>query len=56
MLLLTENDGLIFVVVLQGFNFSNFLSSLVYKLNNRFLRERGMASNPNMEYQVFLVT
>ena len=23
-------------------------------LNNRFLRERGMASNPKMEYQVFL--
>ena len=22
--------------------------------NNRFLRERGMASNPEMEYQVFL--
>ena len=22
--------------------------------NNRFLRERGMASNPKMEYQVFL--
>ena len=24
--------------------------------NNRFLRERGMASNPKMEYQVFLCT
>jgi hypothetical protein len=23
-------------------------------INNRFLRERGMASNPKMEYQVFL--
>ena len=23
-------------------------------LNNRFLRERGMASNPKIEYQVFL--
>ena len=23
-------------------------------LNNRFLRERGMASNPKMKYQVFL--
>ena len=23
-------------------------------LNNRFLRERGMASTPKMEYQVFL--
>ena len=25
-----------------------------YFLNNRFLRERGMASNPKMEYQVLL--
>ena len=24
-----------------------------YDLNNSFLRERGMASNPKMEYQVF---
>ena len=26
--------------------------SSVFSLNNRFLRERGMASNPKMEYQV----
>ena len=25
-----------------------------WAFNNRFLRERGMASNPKMEYQVFL--
>ena len=25
-----------------------------FNFNNRFLRERGMASNPKMEYQVFL--
>ena len=31
--------------------YSNFLGNF---LNNRFLRERGMASNPKMEYQVFL--
>ena len=28
--------------------------SSVFSLNNRFLRERGMASNPRMEYYVFL--
>ena len=27
---------------------------ILSSLNNRFLRERGMASNPKMEYQVFL--
>ena len=27
---------------------------LKWVFNNRFLRERGMASNPKMEYQVFL--
>ena len=26
----------------------------MYSFNNRFLRERGMASTPKMEYQVFL--
>ena len=31
--------------------FSAYFSSF---LNNRFLRERGMASNPKMQYQVFL--
>ena len=31
--------------------YSNFLGNF---LNNRFLRERGMASIPKMEYQVFL--
>ena len=28
--------------------------NLLDGLNNRFLRERGMASTPKMEYQVFL--
>ena len=30
------------------------LVSLNILFNNRFLRERGMVSNPKMEYQVFL--
>ena len=29
------------------------ITYLQHHLNNRFLRERGMASNPKMEYQVF---
>ena len=33
--------------------FHSFIYIIIY-FNNRFLRERGMASNPKMEYQVFL--
>ena len=33
--------------------FVSFIYIIIY-FNNRFLRERGMASNPKMEYQVFL--
>ena len=32
---------------------SEFVVGSGEQLNNRFLRERGMASNPKMEYQVF---
>ena len=35
------------------FYFSPLLDSYAY-INNRFLRERGMASDPKMEYHVFL--
>ena len=38
-------------------NVSTFLTYLGFYMtffNNRFLRERGMASTPKMEYQVFL--
>ena len=31
----------------------NWHTNFVILFNNRFLRERGMASNPKMEYQVF---
>jgi polyphosphate kinase len=30
------------------------LIASIFGFNDRFLRERGMASNPKMEYQVFL--
>jgi hypothetical protein len=41
------------------FEFLVFVVDLIFYaffflVNNRFLRERGMASNPKMEYQVFL--
>ena len=34
--------------------FPSYVVRICYPFNNRFLRERGMASNPQMEYQVFL--
>ena len=36
---------------LEEFNLSQYSQ---FSINNRFLRERGMASKPKMEYQVFL--
>ena len=39
----------------NGFSkFSSLSNCYSESFNNRFLRERGMASNPKMEYQVFL--
>ena len=42
------------VSVMSKCNNSENLKKIYEGINNRFLRERGMVSNPKMEYQVFL--
>ena len=53
-LFLKEGHGRCKVVVLRFFWYQKPRLAAMMTLNNRFLRERGMASTPKMEYQVFL--
>ena len=41
-------------LIFEEFYFLTLCPIFVGSLNNRFLRERGMASTPKLEYQVFL--
>ena len=51
---MASNPALIPMIVRKIFKEKTSTVTSMNDFNNRFLRERGMASNPIMEYQVFL--